>query len=386
MVGGGGRARTGPRRQRKAGPFAATGQMADDQSSKRPRTTSGAGGESTCDNESSEIHTLRSEVARLRQQLLRSDAEVTRLRRQLQRPQGSHDVLPVVTQTPTVDLSRLDPSLVTQIVSFLGTSIELRNLALTCKAFGWQQPSSTERDLSLAEQVARQVVCSGRNTVDARVTLPPYVRGTTTWLSILRESEHPLKFDKLFGCGIVEMTNERRTLIHTGYGYSSTVASNYVMISGIHYAEFHIAAGTHFGIDIGIVRPMPSLNPARYANCGFGFHFLKGSLFGDFLAARTEGWGAGNVHACQFSLYNVGISWTNWDNQKHEANWEALGNWEIGDTLGMLLNLDEGTLTVYKNNRRLGVMKDRLSGSYCWCATFKHDATITIKRCDPPTA
>ena len=37
-----------------------------------------------------------------------------------------------------------------------------------------------------------------------------------------------------------------------------------------------------------------------------------------------------------------------------------------GDTIGMLLNLDKGTLTVYRNGHRLGVMKDGLSGPYCW--------------------
>ena len=62
-----------------------------------------------------------------------------------------------------------------------------------------------------------------------------------------------------------------------------------------------------------------------------------------------------------------------------------------GDTVGMLLDLTMGTLAVYKNNRRLGVMKDGLSGSYCWYATSTSGGSggediITIKRCDPPTA
>ncbi|EJK51284.1 hypothetical protein THAOC_29557, partial [Thalassiosira oceanica] len=135
--------------------------MADDRSSKRPRTASGASEESACGDES-ETHALRSENARLREQLLRSDAEVARLRQQLQRLQGSHEALPDDAPAPTIDLSRVDTSLATHIVSFLGTSLELRNLTLTCKAFGWQQPV-TGLDLSLAEEVARQVVCSGRN-------------------------------------------------------------------------------------------------------------------------------------------------------------------------------------------------------------------------------
>lgn len=37
-----------------------------------------------------------------------------------------------------------------------------------------------------------------------------------------------------------------------------------------------------------------------------------------------------------------------------------------GDVIGLLLDLDQGTLTVYINGRKLGVMKDGLTGEYCW--------------------
>ena len=143
--------------------------MADDDSSKRRKITS----ESTCDNDAriasldSENHTLKSENARLRQQLLCADAENARLRQRLGNLEGHHDELPVVEQTPTVDLSRFDTSLVTRILSFVGTSFTLRNFALTCKSFGWQQPGSG-LDWSLAEQTARQAVCvRGRMTLRA---------------------------------------------------------------------------------------------------------------------------------------------------------------------------------------------------------------------------
>jgi hypothetical protein len=32
----------------------------------------------------------------------------------------------------------------------------------------------------------------------------------------------------------------------------------------------------------------------------------------------------------------------------------------------MLLDLDQGSMTVYKNDERLGVMATGLSGEYCW--------------------
>ncbi|EJK75276.1 hypothetical protein THAOC_03005 [Thalassiosira oceanica] len=351
--------------------------MADDRSSKRPRTAFGASEESACGDES-ETHALRSENARL---LLRSDAEVARLRQQLQRLQGSHEALPVVPSL-SVDLSRIDTSLVTHIVSFLGTSLELRNLALTCKAFGWQQQQPAGLDLSLVEEVAQQVACSGRNGNEgARITLSPYVRGTTTWLSILRESEDPLIFDTLLGPGI-EHTNERRTSVRTGDGIVTAVASNYVMESGIHYAEFQITEGNPL---VGIVRPMSNLDQSRYANDNF--NFFARSLRDDFLAARTVEWGTGNVHVCYCRCKSGKMGWSNWDNEEHiGVNWEGMEGCETGDCVGMLLNLDEGTLAVYKNNRRLGVMKDGLSGSYCWCASSIGESALTIERCNPPLA
>ncbi|EJK60047.1 hypothetical protein THAOC_19668 [Thalassiosira oceanica] len=354
--------------------------MADDRSSKRPRTTSGASEESASGDES-ETHALRSEVARLREQLLRSDAEVARLRQQLQRLQGGHEALPVVVLASSVDLSRLDTSLATHIVSFLGTSLELRNLALTCKAFGWQQPA-TGLDLSLAEEVARQVVCSGRNDIEgARITLSPYVRGTTTWLSILRESEDPLKFDTLLGRGI-EHINERGTSVRT-CGTVTAVASNYVMKSGIHYAEFQITDGFP---RIGIVRPMPNLDLGRpIVNVNFFFS----SLCDDFLAARTVEWGNGNVHACEYDCVDGGTRWISWDSPFPRWElWDGRDGCDAGDAVGMLLNLNEGTLAVYNNSRRLGVMKDGLLGSYCWCASSVGDreSALTIEKCDPPLA
>ena len=162
----------------------------------------------------------------------------------------------------------------------------------------------------------------------------------------------------------------------------TAVASNYVMESGIHYAELHIAAGTPY---IGIVRPMPNLDPARYTNESSSF--FRRSFFDDFLAKRTDEWGSGNVHTCICTLYYGKMSWTNWDNEIHHlVEWEGMEGCEAGDTLGMLLNLNEGTLTVYKNNCCLGVMKDGLTGSYCWYSTLIRDEAVAIKGGKAPYA
>ena len=36
----------------------------------------------------------------------------------------------------------------------------------------------------------------------------------------------------------------------------------------------------------------------------------------------------------------------------------------------MLLDLDQGSMTVYKNDERLGVMATGLSGDYCWAVSM----------------
>ena len=81
-------------------------------------------------------------------------------------------MLPVaVVAVATVNLSRIDSSIVAQITSFVGTPHELLNLALTCKSFG-QPASTTTLSLSLVEEVARQAVCS--RTTDAEMSCLPW--------------------------------------------------------------------------------------------------------------------------------------------------------------------------------------------------------------------
>ena len=61
--------------------------------------------------------------------------------------------------------------------------------------------------------------------------------------------------------------------------------------------------------------------------------------------------------------------------------------------LGLLLDLDEGTLTVYKDGTRLGVMMDGLSGEYTWVVEITAQANgspdgqnVRIERAPIPTS
>ncbi|EJK60718.1 hypothetical protein THAOC_18878, partial [Thalassiosira oceanica] len=372
-------------------------QMTDEQSNKRLKTTGapGAGRRNMNDTRNdaleSEIGALKSEVARLRQQLQRQNALLRPLllsqRLRPLRLKENHETLPVTVSTlTTVNLSDIDTSLVAHVASFVGTSRELLNLALTCKAFGWclgwcQHESEM---WSLAEEVARRAVTTLQNSKSVKLILPEYVRGTRTWLSILHESDRPLKFNTLLGCHIAHSSGDRTSVRGTTErGHSgSAIASGFVMISGLHYAEFEIRGCPY----IGIVRPMPNLDLQRLARRE-DFHFFDMEVFDNCLAARgVRKFGVGIVHACEYCCEDGYSSWTDWDDKQDIMNWDGMEYCRTGDTVGMLLDLGVGILTIYKNSRRLGVMKDGLSGPYCWYASLTRNSAVSIKRGEASSA
>ena len=53
-------------------------------------------------------------------------------------------------------------------------------------------------------------------------------------------------------------------------------------------------------------------------------------------------------------------------------NWEGRqGASEPGERIGMLLELDQGSMTVYKNDEKLGMMVAKgLSGPLCWAVSL----------------
>ena len=72
-------------------------------------------------------------------------------------------------------------------------------------------------------------------------------------------------------------------------------------------------------------------------------------------------------------------------NRCEAPDWEGReGGDESSFKIGLVLDLDEGTLDVYKNDRRLGTLKSGLAGEYCWVVTIspdEHDSVdVTISR------
>jgi hypothetical protein len=123
-----------------------------------------------------------------------------------------------------------------------------------------------------------------------------------------------------------------------------TTASKAVMRAGRHYAHFTAVSGVY--MFFGVIRPGWEVEGGQLA------YGVDGHCFYDtFTGHRCPGY--------------------------HE--WEGRQGATNGDRIGMLLDLDQGTMTVYKNDERLGVMATGLSGEYSWAVALDSAAAHSAR-------
>ena len=114
------------------------------------------------------------------------------------------------------------------------------------------------------------------------------------------------------------------------------------------------------------------------------------------LAQKTDEWGD-DLHCCSYHSLRGKCYFASWnDEDKGEDDdwdgdeWEGMEHFHVVDDLavGLLLDHDAGTLSVFKDGRKLGVLKEGLTGAYCWYVySFKsprEGLSINIKRGMPP--
>jgi hypothetical protein len=187
-----------------------------------------------------------------------------------------------------------------------------------------------------------------------------------SWLGLMWEVE-VLRRGAVFGRSHAEMTLSEGGALATktedgGYRRSAastiimragfiTAASKAVMRAGRHYAQFTGASGT-----FGVIRPGWDVEggqaTAHHAD-GHCFYFTRDGR-------RMPGY-------------------HNWEGRQHAR--------EQGDRIGLLLDLDQGTMTVYKNDERLGVMATGLSGEYSWAVSLiLFNNSVRIEAAEAPAS
>ena len=202
----------------------------------------------------------------------------------------------------------------------------------------------------------------------------------------LEQLRQPLRFRELAGEGFNPQESPA-SVTHKGNGWS-TAMSGHAMRGGRHFVEFAISGG---GSDIflGVIRPVSLTNDIDLeADWGGSVNpFAISSRYKPAVAEklrsqRTAKWGDSNVHCCTYFCYNRDCFWTDWENCY--SGWQGHEGLGESGTVGLLLDLNEGTLSVFKNGRRLGVMKDGLGGEYVWFVSVLSDCTVHVSKGSAP--
>jgi hypothetical protein len=180
-------------------------------------------------------------------------------------------------------------------------------------------------------------------------------RGRESWLGLMWEVQS-LRRAAVFGRSHEWMIalSEGGSLATKGvYDFAfQTTASKATMRAGRHYAQFTVVSG--YSMYFGVIRP--GWDVERWQNA----YAVDGhSFYSTFDGIRSPA----------------------------PHNWEGIQGAKRGDRVGMLLDLDQGTMTVCKNDERLGVMATGLSGEYCWAVSlFVQGDSTRIEAAELPAA
>ena len=255
----------------------------------------------------------------------------------------------------------------------------LLNLALTCRRFGIAPLSHSDVDdsISLIEETARRIVQDDA-TEEQMAALPDYEGDN--WLSkynFLQSLRVPLTFDQLVGQQIEYVEGNKSCVTNNARFDLATAFSNNIMMAGKHYVSFECHGD---GLLLGVMRPGEAMQSATSNPLSPGFfnHFTqrKGSLPYN-----------NTVNCCMCSSYSgycYSSDWAEGNSDRRDA-WDGMERFSSPCKIEMLLDLDEGTLSVYHNGRKLGVMKRGLAGQYCWVVSLS-ETQVKIKRGKVPAS
>ena len=132
---------------------------------------------------------------------------------------------------------------------------------------------------------------------------------------------------------------------------------------------------------MGLIRPIQGWDKKGLVN-------FKPSLddhLDALLQERTARWGDSTIHFLIFCELGGKVWKSDFINRASMLHWEGRRNYhehdrDVDTGTGLLLDLDNGTLTVYKGGLRIGVLTGGLSGVYSWMVWTNRQIEFSIER------
>lgn len=265
-----------------------------------------------------------------------------------------------------VGLLALPDEILKRIVSQLHHPDQLFKLALTCKHLqviveGATQTlidmGATQEEMNNLPQVELPVVGTGEWAGRSRKW------GIITKLKLILTFRDSLRFDQFVG-DVKHAGREKSKLVFTRPVMSSQImadgfgSSNRIMRSGVHKAKFELGPCL---VMIGIARPMDYCNKSLYDN------FRNVDPLDHAITSKyPHAWRDENkINVIMWSC--LGPVYIRKGQRKNE-NRDSMTGLVSTDEVGFILDMDRGTLALYKNENRVGEVISGLSGEYVWVA------------------
>ena len=305
------------------------------------------------------------------------------------------------SKTEHLALTTLGNDATVHIASFLGAT-DIAWLGRTCRHFGRSCVGSDGQMASLVEELARQVVDGSATDYEKSVLAGGR---KIKMLHELEQMRLPLYFKQLIGSGNSTRPHHGMSIVSMSCdeGKEVTAISNHVMRTGKHYVTFHISetAGRladPYYLDFGVIRPIKDWDKKGLGSfeptCYYDESFAECEKYREqLLAEKTDEWGD-DLHCCCYDSDDGRCYFASWsdDDETEKDDWNG-DDWEgseplnaIGNcTVGLMLDLDSGTLSVFKDGLELGIMKGGLAGAYCWYVCgLVITSVVEIERGMPP--
>ena len=235
-------------------------------------------------------------------------------------------------------LSNID--VVSQLAAFLDAK-DLCQVKATCKALG----SANHNGLSITEEAARRMYVDASD--GEKAMLPRY--NGEGWIELyhhLLMLRARLTFDQLVGNYVGYQGGDKAALqgFEASLSCSTAICGDHIMRAGKHWATFTSSAGFDHHQMVGVIRPLPGWETRGLDEFSPEISDFHSAL----LRERTGRW-EGDVHYCRFDMMFGRCYWSDWTGgYSKQSHWEGHDDYNRNCiTLGMLLDLGEGTLSVY---------------------------------------